>query len=337
MFLDRVFLSLKGGKGGNGVVAWRREKYLPKGGPYGGNGGNGGSVVIKADSNVHSLETYRNKRVFSAEKGQDGGYNNRTGRNGKNLVLLIPTGTVMKDAVTGEVLFDFTLDGEQLVICKGGIGGKGNSHFKSSVNRAPRESTPGTPGEEKELEFELKLIADVGLIGFPNAGKSTLLNSLCARDVKTGAYPFTTLKPEVGFVGSRSEDRDSRFVIADIPGIIKGAHLNKGLGYSFLRHIERTRLLLFVVDISRFEENNPFEDLRHLLEELSLYRHDLLNKDCVVALNKVDLLENPEELGLKTLKEFQHLFHNMQFVLISGLNGFGLENLTQILKQKLIP
>ncbi|MEG0036610.1 MAG: Obg family GTPase CgtA [Victivallaceae bacterium] len=338
MFLDKVVLSLKGGKGGNGVVAWRREKYLPKGGPYGGNGGGGGSVIIRADDNIFSLEAYRNKRLFQAEKGQDGGYNNRTGRNGRNLILKIPAGTVLKSFPSQEIIHDFGTCGEELVICRGGCGGKGNTHFKSSTNRAPTQATPGTGGQEIEIEFELKTIADVGLIGFPNSGKSTLLNTLCSRDVKTGAYPFTTLRPEIGFVSSSGRNREDRLIVADIPGIIKDAHRNKGLGFEFLRHIERTRLLLFVVDVSGFTGNNPVEDLENLVRELSLYRHDLLNKESVVALNKIDLLEDLGEVAFRdVLSKFQDLFVGMPFIPISGLTGEGLDVLTQVLKQKLKP
>lgn len=300
MFVDSVDLTLSAGKGGNGVIAWRREKYIPKGGPTGGNGGHGGSIFLKADNQTVSLEAYRNKRIICAESGGAGGPNLCQGKTGKKLTIKVPCGTLVKDVKTGEVLFDLTEDGQEVLLCKGGKGGKGNDHFKSPTHQAPHICTEGTPGESKEVELELKLIADVGLIGMPNAGKSTLMASITYVPVKIGAYPFTTLRPNLGYAKCSS---DFKLLIADIPGIIKNAHENKGLGISFLRHIERTSILIFVVDISGFEERDPLEDYLVLREELQEYNEDLLAKPFLVVLNKIDMegaLENAERFRKET-------------------------------------
>ena len=286
MFVDSTYLTLSAGNGGNGIVAWRREKYIPKGGPTGGNGGQGGDIVLKADSQTLSLEAYRNKRTIKAVNGSIGGHNLRQGRSGPKLVLKVPCGTLIKDRESGTVLFDLTEDGQEIVLCKGGKGGKGNHHFKSPTQQAPHFCTEGTKGESKDVELELKLIADVGLVGMPNAGKSTLLSRLTYTRVKIGAYPFTTLFPNLGYASAPSKER---ILIADIPGIIENAHLNKGLGYAFLRHIERTSILLFVIDISGFEERDPLEDFHILKNELLAYKPSTLDKPYLIALNKIDM------------------------------------------------
>lgn len=293
MFVDRVILDLAAGKGGNGVVAWRREKFIPKGGPCGGNGGKGGSIILQADAEVFSLEWFRNRRLLKAENGVNGGSNNRIGRNGTDLILKVPCGTIVKDVKTGEILHDFTKDKEKWVICQGGKGGKGNDTFKSPTNRAPTKCTEGTEGEERQVEFELKLIADVGLVGFPNAGKSTLINSLAKVKVKIAPYPFTTLKPNIGFI--EFEDF-SRIFIADIPGIIKGASENRGLGFEFLRHIERTKLLIFVLDASGIDGRDPVEDYKVLRNEIKQYNPEMLERPFIVALNKIDTEESIDHL-----------------------------------------
>lgn len=293
MFVDTTTLTLTAGKGGNGVVAWRREKYIPKGGPTGGNGGRGGSISLIADNQILSLEAYRNKRILLAENGGCGGSNLRQGKAGKDLTLKLPCGTLIKDKHTGEVLFDLTDHGQTVVICQGGKPGKGNAHFKSSTNQAPNTCTPGTPGESKEVELELKLIADVGLVGFPNAGKSTFLSQAAYTRVKIGAYPFTTLFPNLAYVHYPDK---SKLLIADIPGIIQDAHMNKGLGLAFLKHIERTSILVFLVDISGFEGRNPTEDFLTLRKEIAAYRQDLLDKPFLVGLNKIDLEESQEHI-----------------------------------------
>jgi GTPase len=286
MFVDSISLTLSAGKGGNGVIAWRREKYIPKGGPTGGNGGHGGSVILVADSQTVSLEGYRHKRIFCAQNGACGGSNLKQGKAGSNLILKVPCGTLVKDRHTKEVLFDLTEEGQKFLICHGGKGGKGNHHFKSPTHQAPHFCTEGTAGETKEVELELKLIADIGLIGMPNAGKSTLLSRLTFARVKIGAYPFTTLFPNLGYARSPSGDR---ILLADIPGIIENAHINKGLGFAFLRHIERTSALVFVIDISGFEGRDPLEDYKILRNELEAYDPELLQKPFLIALNKIDV------------------------------------------------
>jgi GTPase len=294
MFIDSVIVNLTAGKGGNGVVAWRREKYIPKGGPAGGNGGRGGSIILRADPQMLSLEAFRNRRLLRAENGGSGGTNQKQGHSGDDLILSVPCGTLVKDVETREVLFDFTEKGQELPICRGGRGGKGNVCFKSPTNQAPNICTEGTLGETREVELELKLIADIGLIGMPNAGKSTLMSKITHVPVKIAAYPFTTLSPNLSYI--QCEDY-SRILVADIPGIIKDAHLDKGLGLSFLKHIERTSALVFVVDISGFEERNPFEDFMILQEELKMYDPELLKKPFLVALNKIDA-EGAQEQAL---------------------------------------
>ncbi len=322
MFVDSVTLSLSAGKGGNGVIAWRREKFIPKGGPTGGNGGRGGSVLVQADKNVVSLEDYRNKRILVAQNGAAGGSNRCQGKSGSDLVLKVPCGTLVKDKVSQEILFDLTEDGQQVRLCKGGVGGKGNDHFKSPTHQAPNYCTEGTPGESKEVEFELKLIADVGLIGMPNAGKSTLLSKLAMIPVKIGAYPFTTLAPNLGYVAFSD---GSRRLFADIPGIIEDAHANKGLGIAFLRHIERTSLLVFVIDISGFEERSPLDDYEVLHQELKAYDPKILEKPYVIALNKADM----EESSLY-IEEFQKRFHDhAPIYVISAKEGRDLSSLLE--------
>lgn len=327
MFTDRVILELRAGKGGNGIVAWRREKYLPKGGPYGGDGGKGGSVILEADPQVYSLEAYRNCRMLKAENGGQGGPNNRKGKNGKDLIVRIPCGTLVKDGETGELLYDVVEGSSRIEICSGGKGGRGNTHFKSPTNRAPTTCTPGRPGRFQILEFELKLIADVGLVGFPNAGKSTLISKITDVPVKIGRYPFTTLRPNLGYLMGEYE---ARILIADIPGIIAGAHQNKGLGFEFLRHIERTHLLLFVLDASGEEGRDPVEDFSVLRRELSLYNPTLINKPYAVLLNKID-----SEHVLNQVTLFKEMHPSDDVFEISALTGQGLENVAGFLKRKL--
>lgn len=326
MFVDRVILDLSAGRGGNGVVAWRREKYIPKGGPCGGNGGKGGSLVLQADTEVYSLEWFRNRRILKAENGRQGGPNCQQGRNGKDLVLKVPCGTLVKDSVTGEVLHDFTQDGDQWIICKGGRGGRGNDSFKSPTNRAPNTATDGTEGEFRKVELELKLIADVGLVGYPNAGKSTLISKLASVEVKIAPYPFTTLRPNLGFI--QFEDL-KRVFIADIPGIIEGAHRNRGLGFEFLRHIERTKLLLFVLDASGIDGRDPISDYKVLRQELEAYNAEMLDRPFLVVLNKIDTEESEEHIKAfkkKKLVEKSKLFE------ISAMEGQGLAELEEAIR-----
>ncbi len=293
MFVDTVVLSLSAGRGGNGVIAWRREKYIPKGGPAGGDGGKGGSIILQADPQVHSLESYRNRRILKAPNGMPGGSNNCKGKNGQDLLLKIPLGTLVKNPKTGEILCDFTQAGQTWKICAGGKGGKGNTHFKSSTHQAPFICTEGTPGEAREVELELKLIADVGFVGMPNAGKSTLIAKLAHIEVKIAPYPFTTLRPNLGIV---KFDDDQRLLIADIPGIIENAHENRGLGFAFLRHIERTSALVFLIELAPDQDRDPFEEFLMLRRELAAYNPTMLEKPFLVALNKIDQ-EGAKELA----------------------------------------
>lgn len=330
MFIDRVLVEFAAGKGGNGVVAWRREKYIPKGGPAGGNGGRGGSVVLQADTQISSLDWFRHRRIIKAENGGDGGGNCRQGKTGKDLVLKVPCGTLVKNASTGEVLHDFTEDGEKWILCKGGRGGRGNDSFKTPTNRAPNTFTLGTSGEERRIELELKLIADVGLVGFPNAGKSTLISSLAGLRVKIAAYPFTTLQPNLGFIELGDY---KRIYIADIPGIIEGANQNRGLGLEFLRHIERTKLLIFILDASGIDGRNPTDDFRVLREELKAYNPELLQRPYIVALNKMDTEESVEYI-----RHFNEVYHFPSHVLfkISAASGEGLKELIKAIADRLI-
>lgn len=326
MFTDRVVLDLAAGKGGNGVVAWRREKFIPKGGPCGGNGGRGGSIIIQADAEVFSLEWFRNRRALKAENGMPGASNSRQGRAGKDLILKVPCGTLIKDLKTGEILHDFTKNREEWVICTGGKGGRGNETFKTPTHQAPNFCTEGKEGTSCHVEFELKLIADVGLVGFPNAGKSTLINALAHVRVKIAPYPFTTLKPNIGFI--QTEDY-SRIFIADIPGIIEGAHLNKGLGFEFLRHIERTKLLIFVLDSSGIDGRNPSQDYKVLLDEMKKYNPEMLKRPYLIALNKIDTEEAGEHIT-DFYKEFN--LPKTQVFEISAQDKIGLKELREAIE-----
>ena len=294
MFTDRVTVELSAGKGGNGVVAWRREKFIPKGGPSGGNGGRGGSVIFQADSQLHCLDMYRNRKILKAENGANGGSNCRQGRSGSDLVLKVPCGTVVKDIETGQVLHDLTQDKEKWTLLEGGRGGRGNDSFKTPTNRAPNFCTMGTEGKKIEVELELKLIADVGLIGFPNAGKSTLISTLANMRVKIAAYPFTTLQPNIGFIQLPDY---KRIYIADIPGIIEGASANKGLGLEFLKHIERTKVLIYVLDASATDGRDPLSDLKVLMQEIKNYNPEMLNRPSIIALNKIDVESSAENIA----------------------------------------
>lgn len=288
MFTDCVELTLIAGRGGNGIVAWTRAKFIPKGGPCGGNGGKGGSIYLKTSNNLFSLDAYRNTVQVKADHGADGGTNNREGKQGKDQTLLLPVGTLVKNLDTGEVLYDLTEPNLLIEICRGGRGGLGNNHFKSPTNRTPRECTPGREGETLRIELELKLIADVGFVGLPNAGKSTLLSTLTPNKVKIGAYPFTTLKPNLSYI---EFDDYTRLFLADIPGIIKDAHLGRGLGLAFLRHIERCKALVFVIDIGSDDKEKGVSDFALLREELRAHSERLLDKPILIALNKADLPE----------------------------------------------
>lgn len=331
MFVDRVNLDFMAGKGGNGVVAWRREKYIPKGGPSGGNGGKGGSVILQADIQTPSLDYYRNRRILKAENGQQGGSNNMQGRNGQDLILKVPCGTLVKDSKTGQILVDLVDDKQRLVLCTGGRGGRGNDSFKTPTHRAPNFCTEGTAGTSAQVELELKLIADIGLVGYPNAGKSTLISTLTRIHVKIAPYPFTTLQPNLGYF--ILEDQ-RRVFLADIPGIIEGAHRNRGLGFEFLRHIERTKLLLFILDASGIDGRTPWNDWEVLCKELEAYNPELLERPFMVALNKIDADESKE-----LIEDFRSKFTGDTSLLyeISAITGAGLPELLLGIKKKIIP
>lgn len=327
MFVDTVELTLVAGSGGNGVVAWRREKYIPKGGPYGGNGGPGGDLIFEGTPSLFSLEPYRNRRLIHAENGKSGGSNQRQGGSGSDLTLKIPFGTLVKDAATGEVLFDCTPDSPHWTVCKGGRGGRGNASFKSPTRQAPHFATPGSPGETRAIQLELKLIADVGLIGMPNAGKSTLLSQMTHTPVKIAPYPFTTLTPNLSYI--QCEDY-TRILVADIPGIIEKAHEDKGLGLLFLKHIERCSVLLFVIDLSGEEGRDPYSDFLTLRDELKAYRDELLDKPFLVALNKLDK-ESAQE-NLETFRK-NYTFDKTRLFPISALNDEGLPPLVEKMRE----
>ncbi|MGN5979707.1 GTPase ObgE [Finegoldia magna] len=285
MFIDVAKIELKAGKGGDGSVAFRREKYEPSGGPAGGDGGDGGSIIIVGDKDIKTLMDYSYRSIYKAENGGDGRNKKQFGKKGEDLILKVPVGTLVKDYDTDTVIYDVKHDKEEFVICKGGKGGKGNVHFKSSIRQAPRFAEPGTKGEEKTIKLELKLLADVGLIGLPNVGKSTLLSIMSNARPKIANYHFTTLEPNLGVckVGEKS------FVLADIPGLIEGASEGLGLGHDFLKHIERTKILVHVLDISGSEGRNPIEDFELINSELSSYNIKLNDKKMLVVLNKTDL------------------------------------------------
>ncbi|ACL70159.1 GTPase ObgE [Halothermothrix orenii] len=286
MFVDEVEIKVKGGQGGNGVVSFRREKFEPMGGPDGGDGGDGGNVILRVDEGLNTLADFRYQRHYEAERGYHGSGKNKHGRSGEDLVLKVPPGTVVYDADTDELLADLTEDGEEYIVAHGGKGGRGNARFKKSTRKAPRFAEKGEPGEERSIRLELKLVADVGLIGFPNVGKSTLISVVSEARPKIANYHFTTLKPNLGVV-ALSEYKS--FVMADIPGLIEGAHQGVGLGDEFLRHIERTRLLIHIIDISGIEGRDPLEDFKTINRELEKFNEKLSSRPQIVALNKIDL------------------------------------------------
>jgi GTPase len=326
MFIDNVEIYVKAGDGGSGLVAFRREKYVPKGGPAGGDGGDGGNVIFQAHHNLLTLLDFRYKRKLLAGDGDNGGTSLKDGKSGEDILIKVPVGTVVKDAETGQVLFDLNEDGKTVIVAKGGKGGKGNSKFATATNQTPRYAEPGRPGEEKSLALELKLIADVGLVGFPNAGKSTLISVISAAKPKIADYPFTTLEPNLGIV--KYKDFQS-FVVADIPGIIEGAHEGKGLGLKFLRHIERTRILLFLIDIT---SENYKKDYKTLLNELARYSETLANKKIIVALSKADLAD--DDL-LKKAKKAKIRNYEGSLLVISSATKFGLSELLDYLWMQL--
>jgi GTP-binding protein len=300
MLIDNVKIKIKSGDGGRGCVSFRREKYVPKGGPNGGDGGKGGDVFFKADNSLATLIDFRYKKIYKAQNGMHGQGGDKTGKSGNDITILVPCGSIIKDAVSGYILADLINNGDTFFAAKGGKGGRGNARFATSTNQAPREAEPGIEGEEKEIEIELKLIADVGLVGLPNAGKSTLISKISAAKPKIADYPFTTLQPNLGIV--RYKDYQS-FVVADIPGLIEGAHTGKGLGIRFLKHIERTKVLVFLLDATELPyKENKKEDYDILVHELAGYDKKLLDKPQMICFSKVDTLSDEQKKELSKIK-----------------------------------
>ena len=324
MFIDYAEIEVKAGNGGKGAVAFRREKYVPKGGPSGGNGGKGGDIIIEAHHNLSTLLDFRYKRNYKAQNGEPGSNALKDGKSGKDIIIKVPVGTIIKNASTEKVLSDLDEDKKRIIIVKGGKGGKGNSNFATPTNQTPRFADDGKPGEQNKIILELKLIADVGLVGFPNAGKSTLISVVSAARPKIADYPFTTLEPVLGIV--KYKDYQS-FTIADIPGIIEGAHEGKGLGHKFLRHIERTKILLFLIDITSEDYQRTFDILN---KELNSYSKVLSGKKKIIALSKADLFEEEKikkisrkKIKVKSTSDGQ----NLPLFVFSSATKLGLENL----------
>lgn len=327
-FIDEAKFFVKGGDGGNGCVSFRREKFVPKGGPDGGDGGDGGNVIIEASQKLSSLIDFRYRSHFLAERGAHGQGKNKHGRNGKNLVISVPTGSLIKDSETGEVIADLVADGQKIIVAQGGKGGRGNTHFASSTNRTPRFAGKGIPGEERWLRIELKILADVGLIGLPNAGKSTLLSKLSAAQPKIASYPFTTLEPHLGVLQLKHH---APHIVADIPGIIEGAHIGAGLGHKFLKHIERTKMLLHILDASK-PISEVIADQQTIEQELSKFNKKLLGRRKLIVFNKIDLVEDE-----KQLEKLASIFakKNISVLAISALTGSGIDALKQYVTETL--
>jgi len=329
MFIDRAKIYVQGGDGGNGVTAFRREKFVPRGGPSGGDGGRGGDVYLVADSSLNTLLHLRYNPRHVAERGAHGEGSNRSGRTGSDLEVRVPVGTQVVDAETGELVYDLDHDGTRWLAARGGRGGFGNAHFATSTNRAPRYHQDGSNGEARELQLELKLLADVGLVGFPNAGKSTFISTVSAAKPKIADYPFTTLEPHLGVV----DLGDFRtMVIADIPGLIEGAHAGAGLGDRFLRHIERTKLLLHMVDVSSLSGRETVSDYETVNKELASYNPDLASRPQIVVATKIDALDDPSRL--ETLRARAET-DGKQFFAISSATNRGITELVNALASRL--
>lgn len=323
MFIDRAKIIVVSGAGGDGMVSFRREKYVPRGGPSGGDGGKGGSVIIRADGSLNTLINFRRHRKFAAKAGANGGAKEMFGKNGEDVLVDVPLGTMVYDDRTGELLADMTQDGQQVTVVKGGHGGRGNSHFATSAVRAPTYAEKGEPGEEKIIRLELKILADVGLLGFPSVGKSSLLRKVSGARPEVAAYHFTTLTPVLGVV---SLDAERSFVMADIPGLIEGASQGTGLGDEFLRHLERTKVLIHVLDAAGSEGRDPINDFHIINNELELYSPELVKKKQIVAANKTDLIDDPSKLEAlqKEIEGEGYLFFP-----ICALTGEGLKPLLE--------
>ena len=339
MFVDEVDIHVAAGHGGRGAMSFRREKFVPRGGPNGGDGGPGGSVYLVARANLNTLLNYRFQKEFSAERGGHGEGSNRTGRKGADIELQVPIGTVVYEKHEGEFvqIADLTHEDERVLIAKGGIGGRGNAQFATSTNRAPRRAEPGLPGEEKDLRLHLKLLADAGLVGYPNAGKSTLISRISAARPKIADYPFTTLSPNLGVVGLSG---DRTFVVADVPGLIEGAHQGQGLGHRFLSHLERTKVLIHVVDVSSASGRDPVADYDVITRELALFPgrdaagEQLRDKPVLVAANKIDALDDRSRL---TRLEEHVAAAGVTLFPISAASGEGLPALLEAVWKELVP
>ena len=331
MFIDEVRIKVKAGNGGNGCLAFRREKYVPRGGPSGGDGGRGGDVVMVANPNYNTLLHFRFNPEHSAERGRHGEGSNRTGREGASIEIPVPVGTVVYDADNGEQLVDFTEPEQRFVVAKGGRGGRGNARFASSTHQTPTEHEDGRPGDERNLRLELKLLADVGLVGFPNAGKSTLISRISAAKPKIADYPFTTLEPNLGVV-SANDDYTS-FVVADIPGLIEGAHEGHGLGIQFLRHVERTRLLVHLVDVSESSGRDPVDDFHVILKELASFSEELAAKPMFVVASKIDVAQDPERIEAVRALADQN---GLPFFAISAVTGQGIDALKRAMADRVL-
>ena len=327
MFVDEVIIRVKAGDGGNGCMAFRREKFVPKGGPSGGDGGRGGDIIMVANRNYNTLLHFRFNPEHKAERGRHGEGSNCSGRNGIHTYLPVPVGTIARDWDTGELIHDFVEDGEQFIVCSGGRGGRGNQHFATSTNQAPTRHEDGKPGRERQVRLELKLLADVGLVGFPNAGKSTLISRISAARPKIADYPFTTLVPNLGVVQA---DGDRTFVVADIPGLIEGAHAGHGLGIQFLRLVERTSLLLHLVDVGGVTGRDPARDFEVILEELAGFSSQLAAKPMFVAANKMDSSQDPD--AVDTVAEKAAAL-GMPFFKISAVTGEGVQVLVRAMAE----
>jgi GTP-binding protein len=324
MFLDYAKIYIKSGDGGNGCVSFRREKFVPKGGPNGGDGGKGGDVIFKVSSQLSTLIDFRYKQHYKAKRGVHGQGSDKTGKSGEDQIITVPTGSIIKEKKTGKVIGELLVDGEELLVLKGGKGGKGNAHFKTSTNQAPRYAQKGQPGQEMEVVIELKLIADAGLVGFPNVGKSTLISKISAARPKIADYPFTTLVPNLGIVKYR--DFNS-FVVADIPGIIEGASTGKGLGLQFLRHIERTRLLVFMIDSTKISDSSEdvLREYNVLLREIKNYGANLQHKPRIICFTKIDVVSKEVRDIIKSVSI------ETEKVMISSITGENLQTLKDMI------
>jgi len=322
-FIDEATIKVYAGDGGNGVATFRREKYEPMGGPNGGDGGRGGSIFVVADRNINTLVDYRYTRTFKAERGENGSGSDCYGKGGEDMILRVPVGTTISDKATGQMMVDLSVDGQKVMMAKGGNGGLGNIHFKTSTNRSPRQCTKGDPGEAFELYLELKVLADVGLLGMPNAGKSTFIRSVSAAKPKVADYPFTTLHPNLGVV---RVDSNRSFVIADVPGLIEGAAEGAGLGHQFLRHLQRASLLLHLVDLAPFDDAvDPVQEAKAIVNELKKYDQELFDKPRWLVLNKIDVLEDSAQKVADFVKAYG--WDGPVFP-ISAISGVGCQTLT---------